>query len=197
MRVLADHQAAMRRRAVALVAAGVVVLAALVVLRWRVRAPAENAAVAPDNAITAADTENGSASDDPPPGQVPVAAARPVPSLRGPAAKAPEGEGGVSTATGESVPAAPALPPGAPQEMVILHNAIVDAYERSDFEASFQGAQDFLRRHQPDNVYLKRVAAVSACAIGDPSSARAYYDQLDATEQRIVSARCGRYGVSF
>jgi hypothetical protein len=46
-------------------------------------------------------------------------------------------------------------------------------------------------------VYLKRVAAVSACAIGDASSARAYYEQLDAAEQGIVSSRCDRHGVSF
>jgi len=188
----------MQRRVVALVAAAVVVVAALVVLRWRAGAPAENAAVAPDEAIHAEAGESRPGSNDTA-GHVPVTAARPLPSLRAPAANGAEGENRASaaTATAERPPAAPALPPGAPQEMVILHNSIVDAYERSDFEASFQGAQDFLRSHQPDNVYLKRVAAVSACAIGDASSARAYYDQLDAAEQRIVSARCDRYGVSF
>ena len=186
----------MQRRVVALVAAAVVVIAALVVLRWRAGAPAENAAVAPAEAIHAAAGESGPAGDDTA-GQVPVAAARPVPNLPATAAKGAEGEGRASAASAESAPAAPGLPPGSPPEMVILHNSIVDAYQRSDFEASFQGAQDFLRRHQPDNVYLKRVAAVSACAIGDASSARAYYDQLDAAEQGIVSSRCDRYGVSF
>jgi hypothetical protein len=187
----------MQRRVVGVAAAAVVVLAAVLVLRWQVRGPARSVAVAPEKTIPAAGPEPAPAMDDHLAGRPPVAAPRSPRNLRAAAAKPPDGEGGGRAGTGKREPAGSALPPDAPQEVVILHNSILDAYERADFEASFEGAQDFLRRIQPDNAYLKRVAAVSACGIGDASSARYYYDQLDAAEQRVVAGRCGRYGITF
>ena len=88
------------------------------------------------------------------------------------------------------------LPADTPPEMVEQRRAVSDAYDTGDYEAAFRGAQEFLR-FQADNEYVQRVAAVSACAIGDESSARMHYEHMNDSNQRIVQVRCRRYGIDL
>lgn len=88
------------------------------------------------------------------------------------------------------------LPPDASPELVEKRNMVSDAYDHGDFEAAFRHAEDFLHL-QSDNVYIKRVAAVSACALGDQAAALKHYQELTEANKRIIQLRCSRYGVNL
>lgn len=65
-----------------------------------------------------------------------------------------------------------------------------------DFDSSLTQAEEFLRQ-DPGNAYVKRVAVVSACAVDDAVTARRYFQNMDAQNQRIVAKRCERFGVQL
>ncbi len=208
----------MQRRIGALVAAAVAVLGAVVVLFIRVHAEPEPAVS--DEALREARASferSSRASATPAP--APSTPSIPPPRTAEPAA--PEGESGEAAArlgaSEQRIPRVPPtlasglrregrdrsgsgspsdLPPDASPELVDKRNAVSDAYDHGDFEAAFRHAEDFLHL-QPDNVYVKRVAAVSACALGDQMAALKHYQETTEANKRIVALRCSRYGVDL
>jgi hypothetical protein len=91
----------------------------------------------------------------------------------------------------------PPSPPSSPsgQTAVPLDDVRV-AYDRGDFESALELAEVFLR-DEAGNDYIRRVAVVSACAMGDETAARKHYDASSPRDRRIVAQRCQRYGVEF
>lgn len=203
----------MQRRVVALLIGAAAVLILVVVLFVRVRAVATPPVVSPAEVIAASRAASpgpaatrpsplapprarGGVGDPPDQGaradQIPVeVGARAVAGARARARltgdEDPEGERG-------NLPRD--LAADTPPEMVEKRRAVSDAYDTGDYETAFRSAQDFLR-FQADNEYVQRVAAVSACALGDESSARMHYEQMDQSNRRIVQVRCRRYGINL
>jgi hypothetical protein len=70
------------------------------------------------------------------------------------------------------------------------------AYDAGDYEVALERAAAFLLE-QPGDEYAKRVAAVSACAIGDEDRARQYYAATSASSRAAVVRRCRRFGVEL
>jgi regulator of protease activity HflC (stomatin/prohibitin superfamily) len=69
-------------------------------------------------------------------------------------------------------------------------------YDRGDYEAAAQMAKEVLKS-QPQNVKVLRIAASTACILGDGNEARVYYDQLPERDQQQIARRCRRYGIEF
>jgi hypothetical protein len=204
----------MQRRIAALVAAAVAVLGAVVVLVFRVKAEPDVAVS--DQALREAQASFERASRAPAPPSTP---AIPPPTLRSPEPEAP-GEGESAARVGESerrIPRVPPtmasglrregrdrgesgtppdLPPDASPDLVQKRNVVSEAYDHGDFEAAFRASEDFLHQ-QPDNDYVKRVAAVSACALGDQNAALKHYQEATEANKRIIKLRCHRYGVEL
>jgi hypothetical protein len=88
------------------------------------------------------------------------------------------------------------LPADASSELIERRYVVSDAYDHGDFEAAFRASEDFLHL-QPDNPYVKRVAAVSACALGNQSAALKHYQETTEGNKRIIKLRCNRYGVEL
>lgn len=204
----------MQRRVVALLIGAAAVLVLVVVLFFRVRAAANTPAVSPADVIATSHAAPGEpAATIPPPGPGSPAQGRAIridgtreevantgesPAEVGSRASAGarararlrgdgEGEGG-------NLPQD--LPADTPPEMIEKRRAVSDAYDTGDYETAFRSAEEFLR-FQADNEYVQRVAAVSACAIGDESSARMRFQQMSDSNQRIVQVRCRRFGINF
>lgn len=205
----------MQRRVVALLIGAAAVLILVVVLFIRVRAVASPPVVSPADVIAASRAasaappttrpsplappqarrqigetpDQGAGADQSPAelGSRASAGARARARLRGDGDRDAEGDRG-------SLPQD--LAADTPPEMVEKRRAVSDAYDTGDYETAFRSAQDFLR-FQADNEYVQRVAAVSACAIGDESSARMHYEQMNESNQRIVQVRCRRYGINL
>ncbi len=74
-------------------------------------------------------------------------------------------------------------------ELVQKRNTVTEAYDHGDFEAAFRASEDFLHQ-QPDDAYVKRVAAVSACALGNQSAATKHYQEATEANKRIIKLRC-------
>jgi hypothetical protein len=204
----------MQRRIAALVAAAAAVLSAVVVLVFRVKAEPDVAVS--DQALREAQASFERASRVPPP---PATPAIPPPTLRSPEPAAP-GEGEPAARQGESERRIPRVPPtmasglrreghdrGASEassdaptdqspELVRKRNTVTEAYDHGDFEAAFRASEDFLHQ-QPDDAYVKRVAAVSACALGDQNAALKHYQEATEANKRIIKLRCSRYGIEL
>ena len=205
----------MQRRNAALVAAAAAVLSAVVVLVFRVKAEPDVAVS--DQALREAQASFERASRVPPP--PPATPAIPPPTLRSAEPEAPP-EGEPAARQGETERRIPRLPPtmasgvrregrdrgasGTPSdlpadaspELIQKRNVVSDAYDHGDFEAAFRASEDFLHL-QPDNDYVKRVAAVSACALGDHNAALKHYQEASEANKRIIKLRCNRYGVEL
>jgi hypothetical protein len=201
----------MQRRIAALVAAAVAVLGAVVVLVVRVKAEPDVAVS--DQALREAQASFERASRAPAPPSTP---AIPPPTLRSPEPEAAE----PAARVGESERRIPRVPPtmasglrregrdrgesevpsDAPTdqspELVQKRNTVTEAYDHGDFEAAFRASEDFLHQ-QPDDAYVKRVAAVSACALGDQSAAMKHYQEATEANKRIIKLRCHRYGIEL
>ena len=201
----------MGRRVVALVAAAASVLAAVVVLAFQVHATKET--VVPPEAGQAA----RGGGQEPERAQATKQAGRPVaiaesharseptrPTRQPPAQPAARGASEASESADEPPPRPslggtfypPDLPPRASPAMLEKRRAVTEAYDVGDYEAAFRNAEEFLPL-QPDNEYVKRVAAVAACALGDEASARKHYRDMNEGNQRLIEARCSRFGVNF
>jgi len=209
----------MQRRIAALVAAAVAVLGAVVVLFFRVRSD-QDVSIPPDALAAArASYERGQTARPAPPPvsrtpsipQPPPAApepeadpaARPASDRRGwrtPSSLQPgvrrsiDRESALDRETTGKPPAD--VPPDANPEVVAKRQAVSDAYDQGDYEAALKSAEEFLGL-QPGDPYVKRVAAVAACAIGDEAAARKHYQELGEPNQRIVARRCSRFGVDL
>lgn len=200
----------MQRRIAALVAAAAAVLSAVVVLVFRVKAEPDVAVS--DQALREAQASFERASRVPPPPPTP---AIPPPTLRSPEPEAAE----PAARQGESERRIPRVPPtmasglrregrdrggevpsdlpaDASPELVQKRNVVSEAYDHGDFEAAFRASEDFLHL-QPDNDYVKRVAAVSACALGEQNAALKHYQEATEANKRIIKLRCNRYGVEL
>ncbi|HTE54611.1 MAG TPA: hypothetical protein VK698_27345 [Kofleriaceae bacterium] len=215
----------MQRRVVALLVGAAAVLIMVVVLFVRVRAAARAPAVTPSDLAAASRAghegdsrpgaasshgraplaseqraaptlpESGAPSDQPELGSRALEGARAAERARRAEGGEQEGEG--QRQAGEAAPGAtPDLPADAPPEMIEKRRAVSDAYDTGDYEGALRSAEEFLR-FQADNAYVQRVAAVSACAVGDESSARVHYQQMSESNQRIVQVRCRRFGITF
>jgi hypothetical protein len=190
-------------RTIALIAATVAVLGALLVLFIRVRSAPE--IVIPDDALSVARARYESIQT----GRAPAAfasergaGARPP---RRPPASEPASEPGAEPFDGEPIarrsistvrPAAGSgespvySPPTGEQERVRA------AYDHGDFEGALELAEQFLRQY-PKDPYVKRVAVVAACAMGEEAVARKHYQEMAASDQPIVAKRCSRYGIQL
>jgi len=112
----------------------------------------------------------------------------------------------------ESRPHAPAVQPreepeepeasaeeAAPDSPATIAEKMTEAnrlYDRGDYEAAAQMAKEVLKA-QPQNVKVLRIAASTACILGDSNEARVYYDQLPERDQQQIARRCRRYGIEF
>lgn len=83
--------------------------------------------------------------------------------------------------------------PAAVAEKMVEANRL---YDRGDYEGARVAAEDILRE-QPSNVKMLRIAASSACILGDAAGARIFYDNLPEADQGQIARRCKRYGVEF
>ena len=205
----------MQRRVVALLIGAAAVLVLVVVLFFRVRSAANAPAMSPADLVAASHATHPegheSAAASPP--SSPLAPPKPRPPRIGGAHEeastddSPAEVGSRASAgarararlrreEGEGGDLAQDLPADTPPEMVEKRRAVSDAYDTGDYETALRNAQEFLR-FQAENEYVQRVAAVSACAIGDEASARVHYQQMSDSNQRIVQVRCRRFGINF
>lgn len=187
-------------RTIALITATVAVVSALLVLFIRVRSAQE--IVVPEEALSEARArfERGQTRTG---GRVPEASASvqadrsaaatrrsPRPSMAEPPAQRPR-------PGAAEVPQASDRPASAlTSETQAEHDAVRAAYDRGDFEQALDLAEKFLSRHGRDE-YVKRVAVVSACALGEEAVAMKHYQEALPRDQPIVAKRCRRYGVQF
>lgn len=196
----------MQLRTITLAIATVAVFGALVVLFVQVRAPQE--IVIPEDALSQARSRYEFTRGDAP---APAAfqadrsevASRPS---RRPAGERPDRPGvpAVPPARERLAPGrlpgrgAPNLPANHPDDaspvLVQKRESVREAYDMGDFESSLTQAEEFLRQ-DASNAYVKRVAVVSACALGDEAAARRHFEGMNTRDQRVVTKRCKRFGV--
>jgi TolA-binding protein len=189
---------------IALATATVVVLGALLVLFVRVRSAPE--IVIPEDALSQARaryerTRIGTGSGEAPEAfQADRSAAATRPSPR-PSADGPPVEDRRARRTrvrpaSDSPAASPPTPSG---QSTIGQNDVRNAYDHGDFETALDLAEKFLRQYPKDEYtdYVRRVAAVSACAMGDEAVAQKHYNEMLTRDQPVVAKRCSRYGVQF
>jgi hypothetical protein len=176
----------MQRGVVALAIAAAIVAVALVVLMVRVRGAAKGAPPPAEVAPPRASGEPARAPAASPPAPAPVADEAPADA---PAEAAPA----------EAAPVEAAPPPpadGITSELLDKREAVQMAYDHGEYEKALRFADELLRA-QPDNLYARRVAAISACATGKEEAARAHYGALAESHRRIVEIRCRRYGITL
>jgi hypothetical protein len=195
-------------RTIALAVATVVVMGALLVLFVRVRAAPE--IVVPEDALSQARARYqrargaSGAAQPPEPFQAdrgPAATPPPPPSLPTSADESPAVERrrrrtGALPSSGSPAAASPAPAAGSPGQTIVPQNEVRNAYDTGDFETALDLAEKRLRDH-PDDQYAKRVAAVSACAMGEEAVALRHYEELTPRDKPIVARRCSRYGIQF
>jgi hypothetical protein len=109
--------------------------------------------------------------------------------------RAPDGDEEAPPPPPDERPAVPGeeANPGATAEKMVEANRL---YDRGDYEGARSAAEDILRE-QPSNVKMLRIAASSACILGDAAGARIFYDNLPEADQAQIARRCKRYGVEF
>lgn len=189
-------------RIIALVTATVAVLGALLVLFIRVRS--EQEVVVPEDALSMARARyeqaqagvRGRRASEPTASfqaDSSATATRPPqrPAMDEPAAERP---GPPGTSGVRAAPPSPA--PASTSDTETELNAVRTAYDQGDFEQALDLAEKFLRRNGMDD-YIKRVAVVSACAMGEEAVAQRHYNEMTSRDQPVVAKRCKRYGIQF
>ena len=193
-------------RAIALATATVVVVGALLVLFIRVRS--EQEIVVPEDALSEARARyerarTGTRARAPEaPFQADRSAMATRPSQR-PAMEEPAASD-LPTRVGSSVPRAesdspqapPSLPAAPSSEQQPMVERVRAAYDHGDFESALDLAELFLSE-DPRNEYVRRVAVVAACAMGEEAVAQKHYNEMIARDQAVVAKRCRRYGIQF
>ncbi|HEY8142298.1 MAG TPA: hypothetical protein VIG06_06495 [Kofleriaceae bacterium] len=180
----------MEKRAVAplvLGGTGLVLAVAIGVLVVKVRAGAPSVAAGPGNLPHTSRPAAPAVSVDRPPRDTaePSAPEAETPEAEGPARPPLPGESEAAAVEGQD--------PGAVAEKMVEANRL---YDRGDYEGARGAAEDILRQ-QPTNVKMLRIAASSACILGDAAGARIFYDNLPEADQGQIARRCRRYGVEF
>jgi hypothetical protein len=196
----------MQRRIAALVAAAVAVLGAVVVLFIRVHAEPEPALSEDALREAKAAFERQSRVAAAPPPSTPSI---PPPRVAPPAAEGAQPETAARSNTEREAPRLPptrasglrrergaGAQPSDDPELASRRQVVSDAYDHGDFEGAFRAAEDFLHL-QADDAYVKRVAAVSACAIGNQAAAMKHYQETTEANKRIIKLRCNRYGLEL
>lgn len=75
-------------------------------------------------------------------------------------------------------------------------NAVVDIYDRGDFEGAVAAAEAVLA-DAPDNTRMLRILVSSHCLLGDSKRAHAAWARLPEQDQQQMTRRCARYGITF
>jgi hypothetical protein len=192
-------------RTIALVTATVVVVGALLVLFVRVRSDPE--IVIPEDALSEARARYERAQTGTR-GRAPEAsfqadrsavATRPSqrPSMEESSASYRPWRPGNSAArtASDSPQAPPSLPPPSSSDQLTVEQ-VRTAYDHGDFESALDLAERFLSQ-DPKNDYVKRVAVVAACAMGEEAVAQKHYNETIPRDQPVVAKRCRRYGIQF
>lgn len=195
----------MQLRTIALTVASVAVLAALIVLFFQARATRD--VEIPADALAGAVTQyqRAQAARSSAAAAPTRAAPRPSPARRTPPPPPEELRGGdeperlqePARVIGPSSAEPPAeLPARMSAEAIAQRKSVRDTYIRGDYEATLELAEDMLRQ-DPDNIYLRRLAAMSACAVEDAGTARRHFDELGDVDRRFVAARCREHGLDL
>lgn len=101
----------------------------------------------------------------------------------------------VRPASGSPAASPPSAGSGSGSTMV-AQNDVRTAYDHGDFESALDLAEKLLRQN-PKDEYVKRVAVVAACALGEEAVAQKHYSEMIPRDQPVVAKRCSRYGVQF
>ena len=198
-------------RTIALVTATVVVVGALLVLFVRVRS--EQEIVVPEDALSEARARyerarsgtRGRASESSFQADRSEMATRPSPrpSTEEPAAPDQADQtnqtgrrmSSAARAASDSPPAPPPAPPASSSGQLTVEQ-VRNAYDHGDFESALDLAERFLSEN-PKDEYVKRVAVVAACAMGEEAVAQKHYNETIPRDQPVVAKRCRRYGIQF
>lgn len=86
--------------------------------------------------------------------------------------------------------------PAREEELQSQRADIRKLYDRGRHDEALEVAEEYLRS-DPEQRYVRRVAATSACALGEVDAARTHFDELPPTDQRIVRTRCTRFGLDL
>lgn len=194
----------MQLRTIALAVATAVVLGALVVLFFRVRATQE--VTVPEEALARARAQYQRQSPAARPAPERARTRRPTSSVPPARSRAPDRAPAPSQERDR--PRAPALrsSPASDERSEIdeKREAVRDAYDHGDYVTALDHAEDFMEmdvggspQHRMHVRYVRRVAAVAACALGEEAVARKYHDEMDSADQRVVAKRCERFGFAF
>ncbi|HKE18822.1 MAG TPA: hypothetical protein VKB80_28300 [Kofleriaceae bacterium] len=198
----------------AVLSSGAAVLAAIVVLVFKVRAAAPEPDVAPVDLARAVSAGKARQSaprmPEPreathpslPPVSPPPAAPTPAPLPPRPAAP-PPGEQGMRAGMDEAPTDRAGDPPTAPDHPTPEQTGAMDVateyYDRGDYESARTAAGQALGMglgpHGSER--MLRVAASASCFMGDADQAHQYYGQLSPRGQRDIARRCRRMGIEF
>jgi hypothetical protein len=192
-------------RTIALVTATVVVVGALLVLFIRVRS--EQEIVVSEDALSEARARYERARSgtreraSEPSFQADRSAMASRPSQRPPmeepaASDLPMRPGGSATRVASDGPQPPPPVPPASSTGQLTVEQVRNAYDHGDFESALDLAERFLSEN-PQNDYVKRVAVVAACAMGEEAVAQKHYNETVPRDQPVVAKRCRRYGIQF
>ncbi|GAB4510355.1 MAG: hypothetical protein Tsb0020_27490 [Haliangiales bacterium] len=189
----------MQLRIIALAVATTAALVALMVLFVQVRAEPD-VVVPPDELDQARALYQRSQAARPAKSPPP-----PIPSARKVARRAPEPEPVADDPPPEPQPPrtmSRRLPPNLAaskarqDELKPQRDIVRAAYDSGRFEDALEASVEYLRT-DPSNRYVQRSLVVSACALGDESTARQYYERMVDADKRTVEIRCGRYSFTF
>lgn len=202
----------MQIRTIVLPAATVAVLGALLVLFFRVRSEPEVEIPEAALAQARAEYERSQSRSEVEAFQANRGDTPARPLRRPPVTEpAPSGSGGsgdevpltrpavrrsVSNVRAASDSPAAAGVPSAPPSSDDAKEPVRNAYQQNDFSTALELSEKYLSEF-PGDPYVLRVAGVSACATGEDAIARKYFALMTATDQAIVSRRCGRYGIEL
>jgi hypothetical protein len=191
----------MNSRQIAVLAGFVMVLGALVLLLVEVNA--SSAVEVPEDSLAQARArferhQSAHRGTRPPPSPIPAEPSRTTPPSP---ARAESDDGARSARRPPSRRPGPSLDTAAHQKdesetPPSRVAAIRDLFDRGQYDGALDMAEAYLRT-DPEQTYVRRVAVTSACALGDADTARAHYKELHSADQRIVSARCARFGFEF
>lgn len=172
------------RRVLAACAAALLAGLLYLALRTRPAAPIEEAPVP----VTDRSAPVGAASP----------AVEPAPAVAPTGAAAPVSDAGAGPATAAALPGLDRLPaPTAPHVAASRHlsNARI-AFQEDDYEVAFAQAELALRG-MPDRSAARRIAALSACALGWRQDAQRHADHLERSRFVSVQAACVLDGVEL
>jgi hypothetical protein len=191
-------------------ALAVVVAVGVLVVKVRASAPAPDLApqeIASAQARTAASAREGGAASRPG-GMIGAPAGLPRPPARmgssdegeapdPPSIISPEatlervGKAGVTSSASDGDDGEPAA-----GSLAAKQTEANQLYDRGDYEAAAQLAEEILK-DDPKNARVLRIAASSACVMGEGEKAKGYHARLEPRDQRKIARRCQRYGIEF